>query len=100
MEKAASDKVIEKNIQGKIPERTNKPKFFISVLKTTLKTKLIATIIKIGFKIAQEIPRIDPEYFVLSCLTTIVHNIWRDRYIFFILCLNILKQELRRSPAV
>jgi len=91
IENIASDRALEKNIQGKIPERTKSEKFFISVLKITVKTKVIADIIKSGFIIAQEIPKIEPEYFALSCFRAISHKVWRKVYIFFILSLSIPK---------
>lgn len=77
IEKVASDKALEKNIQGKIPAKAKRGKFFICILKTAVKTKLIADIIKSGLMTAQKIPRIEPIYFALSCLTAISHKVWR-----------------------
>ena len=75
IENVASDKALEKNIQGKIPARAKRGKFFISILKTAVKTKVIADIIKSGLMIAQEIPRIEPAYFALSCFAAISHKV-------------------------
>ena len=75
IENVASDKAVEKNIQGKIPARAKRGNFFIPVLKTETKTKDIANIINMGFIIAQEIPKIEPAYFVLSCLNAISQRV-------------------------
>ena len=76
-EGVASDKAPEKNIHGKIPERTNKAKLFISVLKTAVNTKVIANIIKRGLIITQKIPKTEPAYLALNCFTDILHKVRR-----------------------
>lgn len=75
IDSVASDKADEKNIQGKSPESTNKEKFFISVLKITEKTKVIANIIKSGLIKAKNIPRPETAYLDFSCFNDISQRV-------------------------
>lgn len=70
----ASETAEEKNIHGKIPERINKAKSFISVLKTAVNTKVITNTIKSGFIITQKRPKTDPAYLALNCFHDIPHK--------------------------
>ncbi len=77
MEKVASDRALEKNIQGKMPESIKRAKFFISILKILVNTNTITNIIKTGFINAQKIPKIEPLYFALSWEIDISHKVCR-----------------------
>ena len=86
-----SDRALEKNIQGIIPERTKSVKFGISTLNTLVKIKLILTAKIKGVIIAHQIPSLEPEYFIFNCFTVISQRRRRLDTSFFNLELNILK---------
>ena len=89
----ASCREVVRKDQGISPQRTKSVKFFISILRTSVKTKFILKASKAGVINVHQRPSFNPAKLILNCRTDISHKACLKRYIFLSFCFIISQNK-------